>query len=234
MATVNVASTTAVPAIRSCINAFACDTRSSLSLVLKSTSALPIFMTFNTDVTNRILSVSPTLYTQMTTNGQNPVYTLTMSQVTQNGSGTLVYDIIDVNVGCLITQINPPTTPPDATYNILAAAVTYTLAPLFTQQPLCNYNIIHTYTWTLENAPVTVDSVNPYKITWQTNDHSKNKVYTLTMKDVVTYTDLVVGAQSWTVSTSFKLTVLDPCLTTDISPISTISDMSVVLGTSTL
>jgi len=44
----------------------------------------------------------------------------------------------------------------------------------------------------------------------------------LTLRDQVTYTDLVVGAQSFNVSITYKLTVLDPCKVTDIAPISSL------------
>lgn len=81
------------------------------------------------------------------------------------------------------------------------------------------------------NAPVTVTTADKYSISIQTNDHSKNAIYQLTLTDVVTWTDQAVGAQTWTVNQSFQLTVLDPCKTTDILPISSISNMTVVLGT---
>lgn len=41
-----------------------------------------------------------------------------------------------------------------------------------------------------------------------------------------------MGAQSFNVSITYKLTVLDPCKVTDIAPISSITNMTVVLGTS--
>jgi hypothetical protein len=39
-----------------------------------------------------------------------------------NGDGNLVWDAVDVNVGCLIAEIRTPTTPADQTYNILGLA----------------------------------------------------------------------------------------------------------------
>lgn len=51
------------------------------------------------------------------------------------------------------------------------------------------------------------------------------------IKDRLTWTDSVVVAKVFDVSQSFQLTVLDPCKTTDILPISTITNMTVVLGT---
>ena len=54
----------------------------------------------------------------------------------------------------------------------------------------------------------------------------------MTLRDQVTYTDLVVGAQSFDVNITYKLTVLDPCKVTTISPISSITNMTAVLGTS--
>ena len=52
------------------------------------------------------------------------------------------------------------------------------------------------------------------------------------LKDHVTWTDSVVGAQVFDVNQSFTLTVLDPCKTTTIQHITTITNMTVVLGTS--
>lgn len=169
-----------------------------------------------------------------TTNPSKPKYTLVLTQVTKNGDGNLVWDAIDITVGCLIERIDVPTKPADITYNILASAVPLTLTPPFLQYPPCDYAITHSITWELgvnNNAPVTVTSGNPYSISIQTNDHSKNAIYQMKLKDRVTWTDSVVGAQVFDVSQSFQLTVLDPCKTTDILPISTITNMTVVLGT---
>ena len=80
MATVNEASKTAVPAIRSCVGALTCDMTSPISLVEKSLLVLPNFVTFNNDVASRILSLAPTVSNQMTTTNPNkPKYTLTMT-----------------------------------------------------------------------------------------------------------------------------------------------------------
>ena len=54
-----------------------------------------------------------------------------MTQTTMNGDGDLVWDAIDITIGCLIERIDTPTKPADITYNILAAAVPLTLAPTF-------------------------------------------------------------------------------------------------------
>jgi hypothetical protein len=80
MATVNEASKTAVPAIRSCVGAQTCDMTSTIALVEKNLLVLPNFVTFNNDVASRILSLAPTVSNQMTTTNPNkPKYTLTMT-----------------------------------------------------------------------------------------------------------------------------------------------------------
>jgi len=61
MATVNEASKTAVPAIRSCTGERACDMTSTIVLVEKNLTELPNFITFNNDVSSRILSLAPTV-----------------------------------------------------------------------------------------------------------------------------------------------------------------------------
>ena len=148
MATVNEASKTAVPAIRSCVGSFVCDMTSTIVLVEKNQSALPTFITFNNDVSSRILSLAPTVSSQMTTtNPAKPKYTLTMTQTTRNGDGNLVWDAIDVTVSCEIERIDVPTKPADITYNILGAAIPVSLTPPFTQFPPCDYAINHALTW---------------------------------------------------------------------------------------
>jgi len=129
MATVNELSKTAVPAIRACPWT-ACDVSSTLTLVEKNTATLPSFITFNASTGSRLLAVSPTVSSQMT-NIAKPKYTLTMTQATNNGDGNLVWDSIDITVGCLIERIDTPARPADITYNILAAAVPLTLSPAF-------------------------------------------------------------------------------------------------------
>lgn len=145
MATINEASKTAVPAIRVCPWT-ACDVTSTLTLVEKNTASLPAFVTFNVDPTSRLLSVSPTISGQMTSVAK-PQYTLTMTQATRNGDGNLVWDAIDITVGCLIERIDTPTKPADVTYNILAAANKFTLTPAFLQWPPCDYPITHSLAW---------------------------------------------------------------------------------------
>lgn len=72
-ATVNVASESASPAIRSCTGASACDTSSTVVLVDKATSSLDAaFMTF--DTTTLLLSVEPKISSQIGT------YTMQLTQ----------------------------------------------------------------------------------------------------------------------------------------------------------
>ncbi len=108
-----------------------------------------------------------------------------------------MWDAIDITVSCEIERIDTPLKPSDITYNILAAAVPLTMAPAFTQWPPCDYAITHALTWTFgasNNAPATVTSADKYSISIQTNDHSKNAIYQMTLTDIVTWTDQVVGA----------------------------------------
>ena len=75
-ATVNEASKTAEPAIRSCTN---CNLTSTVTLIEKGTGALPDFMAF--DVNTLVLTVTPVNSSQMT-GASKPLYTLEMTQVT--------------------------------------------------------------------------------------------------------------------------------------------------------
>ena len=69
-------------------------------------------MTFNNDITDRTLAVSPTTSSQMTTNGANPKYTLTLLDVLNGAawldikSNRLAREGLDENLHIYLSNIS--------------------------------------------------------------------------------------------------------------------------------
>ena len=199
MATANEASKQASPAIRACYrNGGSCPLSATIAIVDDATGALASpFMT----VVGNTLTVTPT------TSSHIGSYNM---RVTQSTSILPDFSWIGgiVTVTCTITQINVPTVPSVTTYLIGSGAQVITLSPAFTQYPPCDYTLTEFMLWEFNPspAPVTPDTSNKYQITIDSNDLSKARVQTLTLKNSVTY-----NTQSFSPEVSFNIEFLHPC-----------------------
>lgn len=113
-----------------------------------------------------------------------------------------------VTVTCTITKINVPAVPQTTTYLIGSGDLVLTLSPNFTQDPPCDYTLNEFMIWEFNPtpAPITPDVNNKYKITINSNDLSKARVQTLTLKNSVTYQQ-----QTFSPEVSFNIEFLHPC-----------------------
>jgi len=118
----------------------------------------------------------------------------------------------------VITDIDLPTNPGAKTYSIHALAdIDLDLStPGFVQRPACGYNLNQAITWSFTPSPASAllpVAGAPYKLKISSKTNSHAGVFQATLRNAVTY-----STQSWNPSISFQVTVVDPCLTTVISP----------------
>lgn len=131
-----------------------------------------------------------------------------VTQTTQILPAPFSWIAATVTVTCTITEIKLPTLPSVSTYLIGSGDVDITLSPVFTQYPPCGYTLTEYMLWEFSPtpAPITPDGTNKYKITINSNDLSKARVQTLTMKNSITY-----SSQSFSPLVTFDIEFLHPC-----------------------
>ena len=141
-----------------------------------------------------------------------------MTQTVNTGHAPIVIDVVEVVVDCIIERIDTPTDPGTQTYNLMASTKNVNLSPNFLQYPPCDYAITESISWEIQNIPdhpTAIQSTGNYGIAIQSNVLSIHGVYTVTLKNAVSYNDRGT-AQSWTPSVTFNVDIKDPCKTTTI------------------
>jgi hypothetical protein len=180
-------------------------------------------MTF--DTTTLLLTVNPTLHTQIGT------YTMQMTQTVQTGHSPIVMDVVTVVVDCIIERIDSPANPGTQTYNLMATQKDVSLTPNFLQYPPCNYAITNNIVWTIPTISAdssAITKINDYQIRITSTTLSIHGVYSVTVTNSVSYNDRGT-AQAWAPAVTFNVDIKDPCKTSTITAIS-LTDMTVVNG----
>jgi len=134
-----------------------------------------------------VITVSPT------SNSQSLTYQMLITHSTTFEDAPISFDTVTIIIGnCVITHIDPPTSPGDQTYTIHALNdINLDLSsPGFVQQPACGYVLNEVISWSFNPSPSPplITNVNtPYtlKISSSTNSHAN--VFTATLANAVTY-----------------------------------------------
>lgn len=126
---------------------------------------------------------------------------------------TTVYTAGYIIVGCTIDDWTPPNNPTneETNYTVFDPNFYITLAPKFDQTPPCAYTANMKFTWSIpEFAPIYKTS-DPYQLLVTTTNVDKAGIYTVFMKNEITY-----GEQAWSKTISYDITVVNPCENTEL------------------
>ena len=231
-AVVDETSKTTTPPIRACYRddlgpATPCDETTAITSIVYYestgvTAALPSILDWQVDdITVNAVS-----------NDEARDYQLVVTHSTPD-NGDIVFENVLITIGvCVIEEIHLPTNPGAQEYYIHALSdVTINLStPGFQQFPACGYTLDETFTWVFDpvdphpNAIVTQTSVNPYIMQLTSTTNSDAGTWTATLMN-----DVVYQSDSWLVSISFDVTIVDPCMTTVLTSFS-LTDMQMECG----
>jgi hypothetical protein len=96
-----------------------------------------------------------------------------------------------LTVTCVITRIDPPTTPlaENLKYTVNApSSLVINLTPNFQQYPPCNFPVSETRTWTIPSgAPIVPTSGNDYQLTVTSKNMADIKSYSVSLQNAVRY-----------------------------------------------
>ena len=90
------------------------------------------------------------------------------------------------------------------------------ISPGFVQRPACGYTLNEVIGWSFNpspSPPIQTDISKPYELLISSTTNTDAAVYTAKLKNAVTY-----NSQSWLPEIEFTITVIDPCLTTTLTP----------------
>jgi hypothetical protein len=192
-------------------HAISCDYEYSVVARMSGGDPLPDWMEYNQPV----LTVNPSMAEHI------GVWTVEIEQVRTSNAVTTVYDAARVTIDCIIETFEYPNTPLDenTVYTVFDDMLSITLDPPFTQNPPCGYAVDETFSWTIPVSSPIAQTDDPYTVrvlSSRTTDEtvSDNSGYRVYLEDYITYTHPTAGAQVWTETIFYDITVINPCVDT--------------------
>ena len=217
-ATVNEASKSASPAIRTCYREDlgappGCDETTVITDVVEDGSTadppLPTFITRDTD----LLTIEPT------DNAEARAYTIQVTHsLVDNDPITFSTVTITVEV-CLLTHFLPPDDPSPVTYSVhaLESTVVDLSAPGFVQQPACGYALAETFVWDIpSDIAGTIFGTGDYTLEVESYVNGDAGTWAVRLVDLIEY---AAAGQSFPEEIAFDVEIIDPCLLTTIEDI---------------
>ena len=212
-------SLTATSGARACNHAKdECDYKYTIVAYMKDKSPLPSWITYKQPT----LTVTPTLSEHM---GDRFV---SLEQVRISNGVKTVYTAAWIKVACEILTWTPPTMPTiaQATYTVFDPDFTITMKPAFTQQPPCAYKADMTFKWSLPSGSPIYQTSDPYSVLVSSKFTKTEGIYTVFLDNTIQY-----GTQVWNERVSYDITVVNPCLKTELfTKNTTLSDISYAIN----
>jgi hypothetical protein len=131
------------------------------------------------------------------------------------------YTAFNIVVECVVESFVAPSNPPDISYNVFDnMKFVYMTDHVYTQSPACGYPYTGEYTWTGTTGYVSVDAADTGRINVRSNLRSEASEVDISMTQaVLTIADNNGSSFVFTETTAltFKVTVVDPCVSTTIN-----------------